>query len=235
MARPTVAACAPRSRTVEGIATARKSASGSEPVRGLGEAALDTVFEARGAGALVRRSVRLCSPGRREATEQRRFSKRSSSAAFDSALTPMGITSGARVRRGYRARAFTEREPRPGAWPDEHVRHVRFGGPQIGKGRQGRTVGPRRLPGGPAVGSHHAPRQGEAGARVLRFRTPAPSIRRQAQPDRGALPTGKVADQEAWTIATVAGMIENYQEKDLQRWFGRQGGLLRDRRHDGKG
>jgi len=29
----------------------------------------------------------------------------------------------------------------------------------------------------------------------------------------GAVPAGKVADQQAWTVVTVAGMVENYQEK----------------------
>ena len=63
------------------------------------------------------------------------------------------------------------------------------------------------------MGPPHAPWQGEAGGLGATF-PGHPLLRYGDKLGRiGAVPAGKVAEQEAWTIATVAGMIENYQEK----------------------
>jgi len=47
---------------------------------------------------------------------------------------------------------------------------------------------------------------------------------------RLAVSTSKVSAQEAWTVATVAGMVEELPGEALQGRVRRQGGVLRDRR-----
>jgi DNA polymerase-3 subunit alpha len=182
-------------------------------VRGLGEAALETVLEARDSGGAfgdlfdfaVRVDAKRLNKGVLEALVQ--------CGAFDSTLAPMGISrarayqavdralersrSASRDReRGQTsllglfdaaAASSAENGKRPPSGLDDY--------PQAGQWDRLSLLAKEKQALGCYVSGHPLHRYGDKIARL------------------GALPASKVGDQEAWTAATVAGMVENYQEK----------------------
>jgi DNA polymerase III subunit alpha len=180
-------------------------------VRGLGEAALDTVFEARTAGGPFgdlfdfagRVDAKRLNKGVLEALVQ--------CGAFDSTLTPMGVSRA----RAYAAVDRALERSRSASRDRERGQTNLFGlfeaaGPKDGKAQASSRLdeypdceawdritllGREKQALGCYVTGHPLHRYGDKIARL------------------GALPAAKVTDQEAWTMATVAGMVENYQEK----------------------
>ncbi len=211
-ARPT--ARAPRAgQDACEIASGRKSASGSAPCAGSGEAALETVFEARTAGGpfldlfdfAVRVDAKRLNKGVLEALVQ--------CGAFDSMLGPMGITRArayAAVDRALERSRSASRDRERGqttlfglfdaAAPkaDKNGKETAAGlddYPDVEQWDRVTLLGKERQALGCYVSGHPLLRYGDKLGRI------------------GALPAIKVTEQEAWSAVTVAGMIENYQEK----------------------
>jgi DNA polymerase-3 subunit alpha len=178
-------------------------------VRGLGEQALETVFEARNAGGpftdmfdfAVRVGAKRLNKGVLEALVQ--------CGAFDAMLLPMGI---------HRARAYAAvdralERSRSATRDRERGQTNLFGlfesaTPKNGSGNSRldeytdvpawdrlTLLTRERQALGCYVSGHPLHRYGD---KILRL---------------GALPAAQVTNQEAWSMITVAGMIENYQEK----------------------
>ncbi len=179
-------------------------------MRGVGEAALETMFDARRSGGGFRDLFDFASR-----VDAKRLNKGVLEAlvqcgAFDSVIEPLAV---------HRSRAFAtidrvlERsrsaEPRPRERSGQHVRHVRSRRQALER----REGGAERLPRGRGLGPDGAPEAGESRARLLRLGPPAVSATRASSDASNVVGTIKLADQTPWSIASVAGMVENYQEK----------------------
>jgi DNA polymerase-3 subunit alpha len=180
-------------------------------VRGLGESALETVFEAREAGGAFgdlfdfagRVDAKRLNKGVLEALVQ--------CGAFDSALVPMGIT---------RARAYAavdralERSRR--ATRDRECGQIGLfdaAGPAKPTNGKGASTGlddyPQVVEEWDRLSLLSREKQAlgcyVSGHPLLRYGDQVRRLR--------VLETNKVRSQEAWTVVTVAGIVENYEEK----------------------
>ncbi len=175
-------------------------------VRGLGEAALETMFEARRAGGpfrdlfdfATRVDAKRLNKGVLEALVQ--------CGAFDSVLEPRGIT---------RARAF--------AAIDRALERARSASRDRERG-QTTLFGMFEQANPAASANDEYPTGVEEWDRMELLRrekaalgcyvTGHPLFRYQSKLGRlSVVPSIKVGDQEPWSMAIVAGMVENYQEK----------------------
>ncbi|HVU05135.1 MAG TPA: DNA polymerase III subunit alpha [Polyangiaceae bacterium] len=180
-------------------------------VRGLGEAALETVFEARTAGGpfsdlfdfAVRVDAKRLNKGVLEALVQ--------CGAFDAVLGPMGISRArayAAVDRALERSRSASRDRERGqtnlfglfdAAPKADKNGAPARGlddyPDVEQWDRVALLGREKQALGCYVSGHPLKRYGDKLGRI------------------GAVPAGKVSDQQAWTVVTVAGMVENYQER----------------------
>ena len=130
--------------------------------------------------------------------------------AFDAVARAAGHHARARVRGDRsRARALTQRQPRSRARADQPVRLVRRRGNGGNARPRPRGDDTRRRSSGTAWRCSCA-RSAALGCYVSGH----PLFRYQSKlPRIGALGTLELADQKPWSAASVAGMVENYQEK----------------------
>jgi DNA polymerase-3 subunit alpha len=170
-------------------------------VRGVGEAALETVFEARRAGGPFRELFDFASR-----VDAKRLNKGVLEAlvqcgAFDSTLEPVGIT---------RARAF--------AAIDRALERSRSASRDRESGQMG-LFGAIKQP----ERNEYPPTPNEWDKMEILKREKAalgcyvsghPLSRYASKLGRlGAIATTKVSGEQAWSMVTVAGMVENYQER----------------------
>ena len=181
-------------------------------VRGLGEAALEMVLEARDAGGPFgdlfdfagRVDAKRLNKGVLEALVQ--------CGAFDTTLGPMGISRA----RAYAAVDRALERSRSATRDRERGQTSLFGlfdAAAAGEGENGKR---------PAGGLDEYPQATQWDRISLLAKEKQalgcyvsghPLHRYGDKIARLGVPAVKVADQEAWTVATVAGMVENYQEK----------------------
>jgi DNA polymerase-3 subunit alpha len=180
-------------------------------VRGLGEAALETVFEARAAGGpfgdlfdfAVRVDARRLNKGVLEALVQ--------CGAFDSALVPMGITRA----RAYAAVDRALERSRSASRDRERGQTTLFGlfdavTPKDG----GKGASPSGLDDYPEVEQwDRITLLGREKQALGCYVSGHPLLRYGDKIARLGVPTGKVGDMKPWEPVTVAGMVENYEEK----------------------
>ncbi len=180
-------------------------------VRGLGEAALETVFEARKTSGDFRDLFDFASR-----VDAKRLNKGVLEAlvqcgAFDSVLGPMGISRA----RAYAAVDRALERSRSATRDRESGQGNLFGALEAAVPSNGKNGAPAALRDYPDVPQWDRmtllAREKQAlgcyvsGHPLLRYGDKIARI--------GALPASKVASQEAWSMVTVAGMVENYQEK----------------------
>jgi DNA polymerase III subunit alpha len=178
-------------------------------VRGVGEAALETVFEARQAGGpfrdlfdfAARVDARRLNKGMLESLVQ--------CGAFDSTLAPAGIT---------RARAFAAvdralERSRSASRDRERGQTTLFGLFEAAASHSDNGSSPLdEYPDAPAWDRHETLRREKAalgcyvsGHPLLRYGNKLARL--------GAVAAGELARQPAWSAVSVAGMVENYQER----------------------
>jgi len=177
-------------------------------VRGVGEAALETMFEARTSGGefgdlfdfATRVDAKRLNKGVLEALVQ--------CGAFDSVLEPRGVSRS----RAYAAIDRVLERSRSASRDRERGQTTLFG--MFDQGNNGKSA---------ASGDEYPKDVVEWDKMDLLRREKAslgcyvsghPLFRYQSKLSRlGVVPTPKVVDQDPWSLVVVAGMVENYQER----------------------
>jgi DNA polymerase-3 subunit alpha len=178
-------------------------------VRGVGEAALETMFEARRAGGpfrdlfdfATRVDAKRLNKGVLEALVQ--------CGAFDSVLEPRGVTRA----RAYCAVDRALERARSSSRDRERGQTTLFGiFEQAGAG-EGGTSSNDEYPSGIVEWDRMELLRREK-ASLGCYVSGHPLFRYQSKLNRlSVVPSIKVGDQDPWSMAVVAGMVENYQEK----------------------
>lgn len=178
-------------------------------VRGLGEAALETVFDARTAGGDFRDLFDFAAR-----VEAKRLNKGVLEAlvqcgAFDSVLVPMGITrarayagveralerskSATRDRESGQVTMFGAFEAAPVAGAERSQSLSEY--PDVPSWDRMTLLGREKQALGCYVSGHPLRRYGDKLSRI------------------GALSASRMGDEKPWSVVTLAGMVENYQER----------------------
>jgi DNA polymerase-3 subunit alpha len=181
-------------------------------VRGLGEAALETVLEARDAGGPFsdlfdfagRVDAKRLNKGVLEALVQ--------CGAFDTTLGPMGINRA----RAYAAVDRALERSRSASRDRERGQTSLFGlfdAASASDGEDGKRTSSGLDEYPLAIAWDRISLLSREKAALGCYVSGHPLHRYGDKVARLGTPAVKIADQEAWTVATVAGMVENYQEK----------------------
>lgn len=177
-------------------------------VRGVGEAALETVFDARSAGGPFRDLFDFASRVDAKRLNKGVLESLVQCGALDSALEPMGISRA----RAYAAVDLALERSRSASRDRERGQATLFGLFEAA------SPGP-----GPSAGvDEYPPAQEWDRLELLKREKQAlgcyvsghPLLRYGSKLGRiGAVPTTKLAGEQPWAAVTVAGMVENYRER----------------------
>jgi DNA polymerase-3 subunit alpha len=188
-------------------------------VRGVGEAALETMFETRRTAGqfrdlfdfATRVDAKRLNKGVLEALVQ--------CGAFDAVLEPMGVSRA----RAYAAVDRALERSRSASRDRERGQTTLFGMFEQSSSHNGASAKPSGLDDYPGVGEWDKMELLRREKESLGcYVSGHPLFRYQSKLGRlGVVSSTKVAGEEAWSLVSVAGMVENYQEKVFKSGTGR--------------